>query len=245
MATKNKQREPSAEAVLSRARRMMRKELKPLAAVLNLTEYDQGAVIKAFKEAVEAKATPSATGPEGQQAAPGPDRSEEIVELKSRIRELEKEKSTIEVAKLKAERQAIVAERSLENMKVEVELRAEAQAAGVTDTDYAIDLLKRHAKQLPETEELNPKSFFEGLKKDPSKRALFERADVAAGPTPVANEPQRQSQGQPTPGQPVKPGDQLNPKAEPAPGEQINVEALSKRDFNAHTSDKYGFRPGY
>lgn len=245
MATKNNnrdKREPSAEAVLSRARRIARKELRPIAAMLGVEEFDNASIVKALKEKLEAVTQQPATPEASQQ---GPDRASEIADLKVRIRDLEKEKQELETSNLKLERARRNAEVTLEKMQVEIELREEARSAGVVDTDYALDLLRRHAQKSPDAE-IDPKSFFEGLKKDPTKRALFERSDVPAGPAPVGNQqPQQPQQQTQAPAQ--RPGEQLAPKPgeQPQKGEDLNVEGLSKRDFNKLTEQKYGFRPGY
>lgn len=242
VAAPKKNHQPSEQTVLSRARRLTRKNLKPVAVALGLEDFSEDAVLKKLQAVLAGQQQQPGQGQPGQPGAPAPN-TDEIVELKGQLKDLQKQVQTMEVEKLKAERRAISAERSMENLKIEQELRGEAQAAGIVDLDYAIDLMKRHASKLSEDQELDPKAFFEGLKSDPTKRALFERTDVPAGPPSIANDPKTQQQPAVQTSAPaVKPGDQPAPKPTTAPPEApVNADEMSPRDFKAHTQ-KYGYR---
>lgn len=195
-------------------------------------------------------------------------------ENKSAIERFEGRASTLEekMSDLKAELSRVTKERDrltndlkgkdeeISDMQVEHELREHAWRAGIKDPDYAIELLRRHARDLPEEQDPDVPKFFEDLKQDKSKRYLFEESSVAAGPKSAAEQQAAQQAAAQQQQQSQQPGQQGAPQGQqtaipdqgaPKPAEggeaepkQKGVMEMNSREFAAHTDKNYDYRPG-
>lgn len=245
--TNQKPRKPaSEEAVLSRARRLANKELRKVAAALGMEKYDEEELNQRLDEMVKARE-------DNQSALERLDGraktlEEQNAELRAKISQLNKDLTD-------SRREAENAKGELEEYKVVHEIAEAAMRVGVTDTDYAVELFRRHASKLGDNEEPDVNAFFEGLKNDPKRRYLFKEEEVTAGPKPAGETPQQPAQ----PAQPQQPQGQqgatqgqnsipdqgapapANPGAQPEGKDALD---MNPREFAEHTAKNYGFRPG-
>jgi hypothetical protein len=254
MATKPKKptpnkprRKASEDAVLSRARRMFRSEMKKVATALGFEEYDEASFNEKIEEMTKAR---------DDNLSMSERQSNQLQALEAEKSKLLGEKQVLQTELTKSKRDLAAMEKEHESFKVEQELRDVARQTGIRDPDYALHLLKKHCNTLPEDQEPDVPAFFEGLKKDATKRHLFEVEDVAAGPKPVAEQtvtapqqqpqqPQAQPQGAPQAGQPNQPP-QPPPKPAAAGGAPTSPNALemSDADYRNYAKEKYGYTPG-
>jgi hypothetical protein len=219
----------SQDAIVSRARRMLRSKQKQLWEVLGFEgEYSDEAFDEKMAEAAKTREASMSSG-ERQEAY--------IKKLEDQKAELMAKAKMLNEELTKARQQLDQEVDNRENLEIEYQIRAEAAKAGITDTDYAIHMFKRHVVNLGDDQEANPSGFFESLKKDPAKRYLFTEEKISAGPKPVAQtgapqQLQTNGQAQPTPS--------TGPQVE----KDENVLDMDKRSFNQRTRDQYGFSPG-
>lgn len=238
--TKKPTKKPSEEAVLSRARRLMRAEKRKLWNLLGFEgDYDDAK----FEEHVAGLAAQKESTMTDQEK-----NAARIKELETQVATLNGKLATSQESETKARQALQSAEKKFQRASVEAEIREAARAVGIMDPDYAIHLYREHLKKLPEAERdqkapMPDQYFGEVLKKDPSKKHLFREEVVAAGPKSVAAE---QTQTQPPP--PAQTPANGTAPAAPKPGDATakppeSVEKLSPRDFAKETERKYGFRP--
>lgn len=244
-------RRVSEETVISRARRLMRAEMKKVAQALGLENYDPNTVNAKLEELKKARESGMSINERYEQ---------QLNELRAQNQELNAQLGTATGELQKHRKDLVQAQKAQERLQVEYEIRTIASKAGINDLDYGVHLLKQHIKALPADQQvLNDEAvrvYFEGLKKDPGKRYLFQEERVPAGPQSVADEKTKAAASavaaQPTaqqPGQPAQtqiPGQGAPTPATGAAGEKKEVNALEmgKRDFNAHTREKYNYSPG-
>jgi len=236
---KTSQRKRSIEdQIVSRARREFRKKMKPVAEALGIDPNDDEAFNAKIDEMLKVQEESKSVSErlEGRSKA----LEEKNGELNAKIHQLQTELT-------KSRRELVSEQRSFQNLQIEYEIRTEATKAGLRDHDYAVHLFKQFVKSSPEDAEIDPGSYFEGLKKDSSNRHLFVEESVSAGPKPVSDQVQNQeavgnnqNQAQNLPPQgapkPVDPGTNTQ--------EAPDALTMNQRDFNKHTQDKYGFRAG-
>lgn len=242
----NKNRRVSEETVLSRARRLTRSELKRIAQGLGieLPKYDAETLGAALAELKKGKEQGTS---EAQREA------ERVRQLEERVAELTVQAQVVKTENARLKREAQQAAQQAEKSQAESEIRDLATRAGVVDLDYGLHLLRRHIKALPAGTEIDAegiKGYFEGLKKDPTKRAIFTEPAVPAGPAPVG---EKTTQAQPASGagQAQQPQSNLPPQGAPAPAPgqgarpaEPNALEMNKRDFNRHARETYGYSPG-
>lgn len=227
------------ETIVARARRMARSQLRKVAAAIGMEgEFSE--------EAFNAKITELAKAQEEKQSVVeriegrANTYEEENKELRQRIAELQVEKAA-------ATRKAEAHERELFNHQLESEIKEDAIAAGVADVEYGIELFKRYARDLPEDQEgeIDVKKFFEELKKDPKKRALFQPEEVTAHPPSAAD---RAAANQQPGHQGATQGQTSQAAPKPAGGqngvEEVDAVKMSPQQFADHAMAKYGYRPG-
>lgn len=251
--TPQKRSKPASnEAVLSRARRMAKKELKKVAVALGLEEYDEETVNSALDEMRKAREENMTV----LERTEGRNKSleEQNNELRSKLSQAQHELT-------KTQKELEEAQQDLTDFQVESEIEKCALAVGIRDTDYAIDLFRRWAADQPDDTELDANAYFEGLKKDPNRRHLFIEEEVTAGPTPPGDTTQQQQQpgGQPQQQQQQQPGQQgqsqgqsnlpdqgAPPPANPGgqPDKPSDALSMNPKEFSDHASSKYGYRPG-
>jgi molecular chaperone GrpE (heat shock protein) len=245
MSSKSKRNNVNNETVLARARRLARSEMRQVAQELGMEKWDP---VEFKKIATQLRKSQEAAQTDNQRAA------QQLKELQDQNAELRAQLKTqsAEVAQLKKAQAQWDSQR--ERMEAEYEIRTAAMQVGITDTDYAMELLKRHLVALPDDQPApDPKDWFEGLKQDTTKRFLFREESVAAGPQPIASQ-QKPAGAQPAQ-QPAAPAgaqpSNIPPQGSPAaaqPGgaqpEAPNALDMKKRDFNAYSREKYGFSPG-
>lgn len=238
---KNQQRRPNdtQEAIVSRARRMSRSHLKKVWSALGIEGDFSEEKLNHHLEELQKQADEGKSAVERIEGR-AQTFEEENKELRQQIASL-----TNENTKLKHERDSTVAAR--ENEQLEAQVRQAAVAAGVSDTDYGLELFRRYVNGLPDdhVQDEDPKVFFEGLKKDPTKKVLFQPEVVAAHPPSAAERAaattQPGSQGAPqTPNMQPPP----KPAGGQGPVDEANVDALNRQDFASRTMEKYGYRPG-
>jgi hypothetical protein len=247
-------KQPSNEAILSRARRMAKKELRKVAEALGLDEYDDEAVQQVLEE-MRAAREENMTVLERTEGR-AKNLEEQNAELRSKVSQLQHDLT-------KSQRELEEASQDLADFQVEAEIEKAAAAVGFRDTEYGIELFRRWAAAQPDESELDINSYFEGLKKDPNKRYLFTEEEVTAGPRPAGDttqppqlhasqQGQQQSQQQ-QPGQQGQsqghnnlPDQGAPPPANPGGQPDAPTDALSMnpKEFSDHASRKYGFRPG-
>ena len=234
-AKPNKRRSASGEAVLSRARRMYRSQMKKVAQALGFDEYDEATFNAKIEEMTQSQQASLSTSE--RQAG-------QLKEVETSRSHLLGEKQSLQTELNKARRGLQAAEKQLENFRIEVKLRETARDAGIRDPDYALHLLMKHSDELPEGQEPDVPAFFENLKRDASKRHLFNEESVPAGPRPVAEQqpnqpaqPTGEPQSQQVPQPPPKP-------AGPAGAEMPNALEMDDQTYNAHLKERYGYTRG-
>lgn len=244
---------PSEEAVLSRARRIAKKELKKFATALGMEEYDEEAVNARLDEMVKARE-------ENQSVL---ERTEGRAKtLEEQNGELRAKNAQLTQDLTRARKELEAAKQELDDFQVESEIEKAAVSAGFRDSDYGIELFRRWASTQPEDADLDPAAYFEELKSDQSKRFLFVEETVTAGPKPgtQAAPHNPQQPGQPGQGQQTQqpPGQQgatqgqgnIPPQGAPSPaggqpdGQPKNVLDMNPREFAEHTRNTYGYSPG-
>lgn len=230
---RKQKRTPSQDTVISRARRLLVKELNPVAQALGLEKYEE----QEFKAKIEElnRAREENMSNSERYETKLKQTEEKVVEMKAKEQTL--------LAELQKARNELRTEiQSRTNMEIEGEIQAAARKQGFKDTNYGMHLFREHIKGLPEHEEADLDAFFEGLKAKPNMKHFFEETPVPAGPAPVAN---NQPQETGAPPQPQTP-DRAPPKpASPGVGQnQADAMDMNKRDFNSHVRDTYGFSPG-
>ena len=236
-----KNKPASEEAVLSRARRMFRKEMKVVAQALGMDEYDEDKLKEALGEMTKA-------GEDNQSALQRSDGrlkgiEEQNAEFRGKVSQLQQELTT-------ARRDLKQAMQEIEDSTVEHVIEKAAGLVGFRDTEYGIELFRRHARGLPDGQDPDATQFFEDLKKDQSKRYLFMEENVTAGPKPgaqtVPQQPPQQPPGQQGAPQGPNVPDQGAPKPADPGGQPQAPDALSmnSREFSQHSQEKYGYRPG-
>ena len=241
-------RKASEDAVLSRARRMFRSEMKKISKALGFEEYDEVTFNSKIEEMTKAR---------DDNLSMSERQTNQLQTIEAEKSKLLGEKQVLQAELTKAKRELASSESTHENFKVEQELRDTARQHGIRDPDYALHLLKKHCNKLPEGEEPDVPTFFEDLKKDATKRHLFEVEDVPAGPKPIVDasqqqqqqqqpqQPQAQPQGAPQAGQPNQP-----PQAPPkpvAPGgapAAPNALEMSDKDYREYVKGQYDYTPG-
>ncbi len=234
-AKPNKRRSASGEAVLSRARRMFRSEMKKVSKALGFDEYDEATFNAKIEEMTQSQqANLSATERQAGQ----------LKEVETSRSQLLGEKQSLQTELNKSRRRLEIAEKQLDNFKVEVRLRDTARDVGIRDPDYALHLLMKHSDELPEGQEPDVPAFFEGLKRDAKLRHLFNEESVPAGPRPVAEQqpnqpaqPTGEPQSQQVPQPPPRP-------AGPAGAEMPNALEMDDQTYNAHLKKEYGYTRG-
>ncbi len=234
----------SEEAVLSRARRMFRKEMKVVAQALGMEEYDEDKLREALGEMKKAREDNQSALQRSDGRIKGVE--EQNGELRGTVSQLQRELTA-------ARRDLKMAVQEIDDSSVVHEIEKAAGSVGFRDTDYGVELFRRHARGLPDGQDPDVSKFFEDLKKDQSKRYLFTEEDVTAGPKPGAQTvPQQPQQPQQPPGQQGAPQgpnnvpDQGAPRPADPGGQPQATDALSmnSREFSQHSQDKYGYRPG-
>jgi len=139
--------------------------------------------------------------------------------LKKMLSELEGKNAALASEKAKWEKQARRARSDLKDAGTEMEIRTEALRAGVTDPDYAVQLVRKHIKGKSDAElqSFDASKFFDGLKE--SKPHLFAIVEMPANTGPGGKQEQAQA------GEPGSPAPK--PKAPPAPkpGKQEQAQA--------------------
>ncbi len=242
----NRNKPASDEAVLSRARRMARKELKKVATALGMEEYDEEEINKRLAEMTSTRSDNQSALERADGRTKGLE--DQNGDLRGKVSQLQRDLT-------ESKRKAVVAQEELDEFKVVHEIAEAAFRVGLRDADYAVELFRRHANKLPDGEDPDVDAYFEGLKNDPEKKYLFKEETVTAGPKPADAAPQQ------TPVQPSQqtqqPGHQGAPQGQnsipdqgapnPAnPGGQpkeVNVLEMNPREFSDHTAKEYGFRP--
>jgi hypothetical protein len=224
----------SEEAVLVRAKRMYRGKLRQVWEALGKDgPLDEEALDGELKRLVEERE--SQMGDRERQESRLAKIEEQNAELRTKL-------ASAQAAAEKAEKARATEQQRREHVEIEHEIRDVARDAGVRDGDYALHLFRSHVKGLGDDQDVDPRQFFESLKKDDSKRHLFREEPVKAGPSTLEKDQQQQAT---PPGQPNQPQPQPKPAVA---GAQSNgpddALALDKRSFNQRTADKYGFRPG-
>lgn len=228
------------EAVLSRARRMMRSQMKKVAQVLGMEEYDEAKFNEKVDELAKAQEEKKSVLERFESRASNLD--EENKELRQKIAELD-----AQLAKERGARESL--EHQIETSKLEGDIREAAVAAGIRDVDYGIELFKRHCREIPDEQEDNvdPTRFFEDLKKDPKRRAIFTEETVPAHPPSAAERLAGNKtipQGAPQGDQPTTPSPAPKPAGGQPGAEVIDALSMNPRQFADHSSQKYGYRPG-
>lgn len=234
-------REPSDEAVLSRARRLAKKQMTPMLEALGLTaDASQEQIQEALSGLTKAR----------QENMGAVERAEE--KLRQAEAKLEEEKALRKEAEAKAsglESQVEELQGELEYMQADFTFRSAARKLGVVDEDYAMELLKRKLNSMPDDAEIEDdfaEQFFQGLKEDKSKSYLFGEVETPAGPSPASNQDAIDSGGTPPGDGNPAPENQPDPNPSPAgkPEPEEDVSELDRRAFNRRTYQKYGYRPG-
>jgi hypothetical protein len=227
---KNTKRSASEEAVVSRARRMAKAQLKSVAAALGLDSYDEKAVAE---KVAELKASRESGMGEGEKLAA------RTKELEAKLAESHKKNMTAKAELLKLQKQAERAQSDKQRAEIEHKISDAARGAGCVDPEYAIHLFRQHVlSQGPHKD--NPAIFFDSLKKEPGKTHLFQSVSVGAGAQPVKGSNRSDAQITPDTSPPA-------PAAGGAAGQKEDseqVEKLNPAEFNRRTQDRYGYRPG-
>lgn len=229
----NRNRQPSNETVVSRARRMMRSEMKKIAEALGMENYDEAEFKKQLEEMRKAREENLSHSERVERRLTALEESN--TKLKAQNNQLNKE---LGVYKRKAENK----EMEVSNLEIEHEIRRSAWEAGVQDIDYAIHRFKQHVLGLSDTDpDPDPKEYFEGMKKDPKLKYLFQEREVPAGPSSEAERSTGDGKGAPqsqlTEGAP-------KPAQTQETGKPPDVMDMSGKDFRDHVQSSYGFRPG-
>ena len=243
MATKPKvkPRKPaSEEAVLSRARRMSRQRLRPLAESLGVNPNADKAMDEAIAGLIKTQQDTLSSSERVESRLKALE--EHNVELRSKVSQTQGELS-------RTKRELATKGQELTDVEIERDIERTALAAGVRDTDYGISLFKRHAAGLGDDVEPDCPAFFESLKK--SKPFLFTEETVPAGPSPgAAAVPQNQDPAQPGATQAGAPQSQIPDQPAPKPGPsgepppEVNAEKMNPREFAEHTRKNYNYTPG-
>lgn len=253
-----KKKQPGAEAVLARARQMVRQEKRKLWTTLGFEgEFSEAE----FDAKVGALAAQKAQSP--AEGAGGGDKAlaAENVKLKARLVAAQRERRKVwaalklgdeyddakfgekllEYAKqASALRKEVEGKaRELEDFKIEHQIKEAARASGFVDPDYGTDLYRRHVAGLKEDAEPPAvEAFFEELRKDAKRKHLFEPARVPAGPRPAGADTKGKDEtdNQPGEGRAAPPASSTNGDAD--------VSKMSGRDFARYRRETYGFAPG-
>lgn len=256
---KQQPRPPSKDAVLSRARRLQRKDRKQIWEQMGWGSDEEPYSDEAFETKM---ASIQAEREKGMS---------ESERLQNRMQSFEQEKQSWQQEKLQlqqklteATQQIQTMERAQRNAEIESTVKQQALAAGFKEEalDYALYRLKKHAVELPEGQEPDPVSFFTDMKGDPSNRAFFKEEAVPAGPQSI------QQQQQQVPGQQQQvPGQQQQQQAQPQgtpQSQQINTQGvppkpapsnqgsgqvpnaleMSDQDYRKYVAEKYQYAPG-
>ena len=257
---KDKSKKPGAEAILARARQMVRQEKRKLWTTLGFegefSEADFDAKIGELAKAKDAKPAEGAgAGAADKQVAA------ENAKLKAKLLAAQRERRRIwaalklgdeyddakfgeKLAEYARQTSALRKEvegkaRALEDLKIEQQIQEAARASGFVDPEYGTDLYRRHVAALPEDKEPPEVSaFFEELRKDAKRKHLFEPARVPAGPRPAGAGPKEDDNNQPD-----AEARRAAPAASPTNGE-VDVTKMSGRDFARYRRDTYGYAPG-
>lgn len=228
-----KRRNASDEAVVARARRMSRQQLKKVAQALGLETFDEQVLDQKLSEMVN----------EREQSM------SETERLQAKIKELEGQKAELlgERQNLRSENNRLKkglehAEGEKQDLQIEYEMRELAKSSGAKDTDYALHLFRQHVNGDGEHSE-NPEAFFQSLKTQNRYAHLFHTEDVPAGPSPLATQNKNGQANQTAPTPPTQTQDPV-PAPAGSPAEKDDAFDLNRQDFIARTADKYGYRPG-
>jgi hypothetical protein len=229
-------RQASNDTVVSRARRMLRSEMKKVAQSLGMETYDEAEFQKKLEEM--RKSHESGLSASEQLDRKMKELEERNVALRAKVANMNKEL-------IKARRDGQWKDQEMANMEIEHEIRRQARESGVRDEDYAIHKFRQHVNSLDDTDpDPDPKQYFEGLKKDTNLRFLFQEARVPAGPGSQAEKAAEvESQGAPQdqrniPEQPPKPA------ASQAQSDRQDALNMENQEFRDYAGEKYGFRPG-
>lgn len=159
--------------------------------------------------------------------------SQENGQLKAKVSELQ--------AKLtKANRELESKTVELEDLKINQEIATAANEVGFLDPEYAIELCRRHSRNLQDGQDLDPVKFFQDMKKDPKMKNFFHAENVAAGPRPAAEIQQPGQQGTTQGQNPPQP----KPAAAAVSSNEPNVDKMSRQEFSKHAREAYGYSPG-
>lgn len=210
------------KAVLKRAARLHRAYLRE--KILPRL----GLPAEATDEQVEAKLDEMKKRVDDVEAGNSPDALKQVDALKQEVALLKKKA-------IKAIKHAKALEAETEDRKVEAEIRETALLSGVRDVEYAQHLFRNHVRTLPEgSPEPDPKAFFAELKKDETKKYLFEGVAVPAGTKTLAEEKKTEQTAPP----PVAASETQTPTGEQTP--PVDATKMSRAEFREHQRKTYG-----
>lgn len=231
-------------SVLQRANRMARAKLKPLAEALGLPSdfkleqlEEHVGKIKADREA--------GMGDEEKRKAVEDGLRRQVAGLQGKLdaSELRASRLAEQVTALQGEKEELAGQ--VEATKADAEITVAAINAGLVDTDYGKELLRREIAKLTEDPpEGYVSKFFEGLKKDPSRAHLFKEVTVPAGPT--RERPPEGTTGN-APAATVVAGEAPRAPVAPKPeggNKSPDVSKMSKPEFSRHLRETHGFVAG-
>ena len=230
------------ESVMKRANRLARARLKPLAEALGLPSDFKTEHVEQIAKELKAQKDNAMTAEEKNKAAEQR-RDAEVRDLREKL-----DQAAVKLLKVEKERDAALAaktdlEEQLQVAAADAEVAIAAAQVGLADPEYGKTLLRRKINSLGENEQVPndfAKTFFEELKKDPTKKALFvDPLVVMAGPPkePPKEPPPVKVNEAPNADGPKKP-------AEPPPAEKVDVTKMSKADFSKHMRSAYNYVQG-
>lgn len=208
------------KAVLKRAQRLHRAYLREnLIPKLGLQPEATDEQVKAALDDLKKKVDDVAAG-----------NSPDLVKL---VESLKAENAVLKKKAIKAIKMAKSFESEKEDIKIESEIRENALANGVRDVEYAMHLFRNHVRAQPEgSAEPDPKTFFAEMKKDESKKYLFEPSTaVLAGTKSLAEEIKQ------TPPARIE---TPNPPTAENPTPPVDATKMSKSEFREYQRKNYG-----
>lgn len=218
---------PSEEAVLARARRLAKAQLKPVLDALGLESFDEKLLQEKLQELKQSREA-------------GLNDSEKhglrVKELEKALAESRRLQGASKLALVKLQKQIETQSQTQARTEIERKVEGFARSAGCLDSEYATHLFKQHVLSGGVHKE-DPEGFFSSLKKDTQKSHLFQPAVVGAGSQSLRSAIPNKT-------------DTAIDNAVPAPvtqeivKDEAEVEKLTPAQFNKRTQERYGYRPG-
>lgn len=255
VAGKNKPRKADDRSVMNRVKRAENAQARKLAAAMGLEGVTNAQDLEDKMQNLQAEREKNMTDSERN--------ASRVTQLQDQLKQAQTDLSRYKRAYTDAKSKQAELQGQVESLKddyetleAEVTIKDAAQAAGVTDFDYAMHLFRGYC--LSEGEEAqfgeDPKGYFEDIKKQNRHLHIFENKTVAAGPTSAqkaeAESQPGASEATPPPDLPPQPapapksaGGQLTPPSGSSSGDPEDVTDMDKAAFQKRTEDMYGFRP--